>query len=44
MTTRQQRFKAIKDENPGPGSYEVIPACVKEGLNNELNLNLTTPT
>lgn len=24
MTTRQQRFKAIKDENPGPGSYEVM--------------------
>lgn len=29
MTTRQQRFKQIKNENPGPGSYEVIPAFVK---------------
>lgn len=44
MTTRQQRFTAIKDENPGPGSYEVIPAFVKGGLNNKLNLNLTTPS
>jgi len=33
MTTRQQRFKQIKNENPGPGSYEVI--SVKKGL--ELN-------
>lgn len=23
MTTRQQRFKPKKNENPGPGSYEV---------------------
>ena len=30
MTTRQQRFKSTKSENPGPGSYEVIPEFVKE--------------
>ena len=37
MTTRQQRFKQIRNENPGPGSYEVIH--VEKGL--ELNKTLS---
>lgn len=43
MTTRQQRFKQIKNENPGPGSYEVIPPCEMEGSSISLYLQFIEP-
>lgn len=43
MTTRQQRFKQIKDENPGPGSYELSPLQMHTSLRGTFNATLNNP-
>ena len=40
MTTRQQRFKSLKSETPGPGSYEVRKQKVVNNYKEQCHLFL----
>lgn len=43
MTTRQDRFRPIKSETPGPGSYELSPLQMHTTLRGTFNATLNNP-